>query len=177
MTVIGLTFSVAAGLIHWCINSLFWKTLLRGCTHVTQYTNKGKLHHIQITYLWFSTAFGIHKIVSEVKTRAHWSAYSNAATRAREKFNIDWYPDNCLDSPWDQGHIHIKLGSKYVIYRKLGNFPWKKDIYVNCLKTLFLACKYVFYKPENGVRVTIIKISKTTHFLYFLLITQFWKNI
>ena len=38
-----------------------------------------KMDHTQIAYLWFSRSLGIHKIVSEVEKRMHWSAYSNAA--------------------------------------------------------------------------------------------------
>ena len=39
-----------------------------------------------------------------------------------------------IDSPWDWGHIGIKLGTKQVIYQTVVNFMKKKDIYVNRLQ-------------------------------------------
>ena len=34
-------------------------------------------------------------------------------------------------SPWDWDQIGIKLGTKHIIYKKLANFMYKKDIHVN----------------------------------------------
>ena len=34
-------------------------------------------------------------------------------------------------SPWDRNQIGIKLGTEHIIYEKLANFTYKKDIHVN----------------------------------------------
>ena len=38
-------------------------------------------------------------------------------------------------SPWDQEQIGNKLRTDYIIYQKLANFMYKKDIHVNRLKS------------------------------------------
>ena len=40
-------------------------------------------------------------------------------------------------SPWDWDQIGIKLGTKHVVYLKLGRFTWNKDFYVNRLESIF----------------------------------------
>ena len=48
---------------------------------------------------------------------------------------------NCGDyasfSPWDRDQIGIKLGTKHVVYLKLGSFTSNKDVYVNMLQSVF----------------------------------------
>ena len=55
-------------------------------------------------------------------------------------------------SLWDRGQIDIKLGTKHVIDLKLANFTYKKDIYVNRIGSVSLACKCVFYRPERNAK-------------------------
>ena len=40
-------------------------------------------------------------------------------------------------SPWDWDQIGIKLGTKHVVYLKLGSFTSNKDVYVNRLESVF----------------------------------------
>ena len=40
-------------------------------------------------------------------------------------------------SPWDSDQIVIKLGTKHVVYLKLGSFASNKDVYVNRLESVF----------------------------------------
>ena len=47
-------------------------------------------------------------------------------------------------SPWDRHQIHIKLGGKYVIYCKLGNFIETRIPMLADSKVSSLACKCVF---------------------------------
>ena len=48
---------------------------------------------------------------------------------------------NCSDyasfSLWDRDHIGIKLGTKHVVYLKLGSFTSNKNVYVNRLESVF----------------------------------------
>ena len=39
-------------------------------------------------------------------------------------------------SPWDRDQIGIKLETEYIIYEKLANFMYKKDINVNRLESV-----------------------------------------
>ena len=39
-------------------------------------------------------------------------------------------------SPWDRNQIGIKLGTEHIIYEKLANFTYKKDIHVNSLESV-----------------------------------------
>ena len=39
-------------------------------------------------------------------------------------------------SPWDRDQIDIKLGTEQIIYEKLANFMFKKDIHVNRLESV-----------------------------------------
>ena len=39
-------------------------------------------------------------------------------------------------SPWDRDQIGIKLETEYIIYEKLANFMYKKDIHVNRLESV-----------------------------------------
>ena len=39
-------------------------------------------------------------------------------------------------SPWDRDQISIKLGAEQIIYEKLANFMYKRDIHVNRLKSV-----------------------------------------
>ena len=41
-------------------------------------------------------------------------------------------------SPWDRDQIGIKLGTDYIIYQKLANFMYKKDIHGNRLASVIL---------------------------------------
>ena len=40
-------------------------------------------------------------------------------------------------SRWDRDEIGIKLGTKHVVYLKLGSFTSNKDVYVNRLESVF----------------------------------------
>ena len=42
---------------------------------------------------------------------------------------------NIKYSPWDRDQIGIKLGTDYIIYQKLENFMYKKDIHVNRIES------------------------------------------
>ena len=64
------------------------------------------------------------------------------------------YPNimKILNCPWDWGQIGMKLGTKHVIYQKLVKCMQKMDIYVNRLESVTLACKNVFYRPEQNTK-------------------------
>ena len=55
-------------------------------------------------------------------------------------------------SPWDSGHIGIKLVTKHVIHQKLANFMWKRVMMLTGLKASSLAC-------ENWI-VKVLKCRK-----------------
>ena len=54
-------------------------------------------------------------------------------------------------SPWDQGQIGIKLGTKHVTYQKFATFLYE-DIMLKGLKVSFLTCKCVFYRPKHNAK-------------------------
>ena len=53
-------------------------------------------------------------------------------------------------SPWDWNQSGIKLAADYILYQKLPNFMYKKDIHVNRLDISSLACKCVFYRTKQN---------------------------
>ena len=54
------------------------------------------------------------------------------------------------DSPWDRSQDGIKLGAKPAIYQKLANFNEKRVSMLTGLEISSLACKCVFYRPEDN---------------------------
>ena len=55
-------------------------------------------------------------------------------------------------SPWDWNQIVIKLRADYILYQKLADFMYKKDIHVNRLDMSSLACKCVFYRTKQNAK-------------------------
>ena len=60
---------------------------------------------------------------------------------------------NCSDcvsfSPWDREQIGIKLGTKHVVYLKLGSFTSNKVVYVNRLESVFFEHVNVCFTEQN----------------------------